>query len=341
MIVFDILLPTTDVIGDVIFSIEALLKSHMLIGFVMLIFVILSVICEVYKWIKTDFDTEKEKKITWLLALLHLWPQYQSCKLIWSILRGTRTDLWEKQHEKIKSQLSCIAPLIESLPQFFVELSIYTMLVTRDSGGANQGYGQRWSTFYTAIWSGTETQVEVIFGATTFGISNEIMFPLKVLISLISSIECVVQCVYNEEANTKSRCPGFKIINFFCVLIYVISSFLWKIHIIQQFIMFGTDLQVNGFWIFMIVFILFVLIPSLFIYPPLFQYFGFRNAIQILCTYPKFMIIPLVTEYVYGPSEGYGSSPSEVEPKLTINKGLSTAKLLYFSLFYVFLVIPL
>ena len=86
IIVFDIVFPIADAIGDVTFSIEAFSNSHFLIGFAMSIFVIFSVAYEVYTWKTTDFDSENEKTITWLLAFLHIWPQYQSCKVIYSYL---------------------------------------------------------------------------------------------------------------------------------------------------------------------------------------------------------------------------------------------------------------
>ena len=336
IIVFDIVFPTADAIGDVTFSIEAFSNSHFLIGFAMSIFVIFSVAYEVYTWKTTDFDSENEKTITWLFSFLHIWPQYQSCKVIYSYLTEAQTGSWKNKQRKTKAQLSYIEPLIESIPQFFVECSIYAMLVTRDSGGANQGYGTNMTSFYTAIWSDSGTEVEKIFGATTFGISNQSMFPLKVLISLLSGIKCVVESVYNGEANMKSDCRGYNAITFVSILFYTISSFLWKMHIVQQITMFGADLQIHGFWIFFIVFLLLIFIPSLFIYPPLIQYFGFRKMLVILGSNPKFIMIPLITEFVYGPSNGYRPSPCQTESELAINKGHSLSKLIYFFIFLCF-----
>ena len=210
------------------------------------------------------------------------------------------------------------------------------MLVTRDSGGANQGYGANMTSFYTAIWSDGGTEVEKIFGATTFGISNQTMFPIKVVISLLSGIKCVVESLYNGEANMKSECKENNAMNFYCNAIYTFSMFLWKMHIIQQITMYGAHLQMHGFTIFSIVFILLVFIPSLFIYPSLIQYFGFRKLLVILGSNPKFIMIPLITEYVYGPSNGYGPSHCQNESELAINKGHSLSKLIYFFMFLCF-----
>ena len=134
----------------------------------------------------------------------------------------------------------------------------------------------------------------------------------------------------------KSDCKGYNAIMFVSILFYTISSFLWEMHIVQQITMFGADLQIHGFWIFFIVFLLLIFIPSLFIYPPLIQYFGFRKMLVILGSNPKFIMIPLITEYVYGPSNGYGSSPCQNESKLAINKGHSLSKLIYFFIFLCF-----
>ena len=92
--VFDILLPTADVFGDIYFGISAL-RSHILgTGCVTLLPVTLNMICNAYKWFSTDFDTPKERRFTWILVLLNLWPQYQVLKLLLLILGGKSKDIY-------------------------------------------------------------------------------------------------------------------------------------------------------------------------------------------------------------------------------------------------------
>ena len=103
IIVFDIVFPTADAIGDVTFATKAFSNSYFLIGFAMSIFVIFSVAYEVYTWKTTDFDSANEKKFTWLFAFLHIWPQYQSFKVIYSYLTEAQTGSWKNQQRKTKA----------------------------------------------------------------------------------------------------------------------------------------------------------------------------------------------------------------------------------------------
>ena len=81
-IIFDIALPTADVFGDINFALRALSTGHFGIGFLMTLPVFINFILICFKWKTTDLDTPKEKKFTWLLVFMNVWPQYQIAKLI-------------------------------------------------------------------------------------------------------------------------------------------------------------------------------------------------------------------------------------------------------------------
>ena len=85
LIIFDIVLPTTDSYGDIMFSIKACFNNSPVIGCLMGIPVIFNIFFHASMWRTTTFDSRKEKHFTWALVLMDLWPQYQSLKVLKSI----------------------------------------------------------------------------------------------------------------------------------------------------------------------------------------------------------------------------------------------------------------
>ena len=83
--IMDILIPSSDVITDFIFAIKAFSTQNYYIGCLMMFPMLISMVFNFYKWVSTDFDTEKEKRYTWVLVVLCIWPQYQVIKLILTI----------------------------------------------------------------------------------------------------------------------------------------------------------------------------------------------------------------------------------------------------------------
>ena len=74
-VIFNVLARTVDVVGDINFAREAFLTGHYRIGCLMIFPVLLNIFFSLYKWYSTDFDTTKEKRFTWFLVLICMWPQ--------------------------------------------------------------------------------------------------------------------------------------------------------------------------------------------------------------------------------------------------------------------------
>ena len=123
-ITFDILLPTADVFGDINFAIAAFSSQNIGIGCAMILPVLFSLMFNVYKWFFKDHDSPKEKKLTWILVMLNLWPQYQIVKLLLLIARKKPKCIWKPVQDKIKKDLSFIEPFIEAIPQSFMTMGI-------------------------------------------------------------------------------------------------------------------------------------------------------------------------------------------------------------------------
>ena len=129
--IFGIVLPTADIYGDINFSIRAFSSQHFRMGCLMLFPVLLNTAFNFYKWISANFDTETEKRFTWLLVVLNMWPQYQILKLLSSIFRGTSKNTWKPMQDKIKRQLSYIEPFVEAVPQFYVSIGVFSLLAVK------------------------------------------------------------------------------------------------------------------------------------------------------------------------------------------------------------------
>ena len=279
LIIFDILLPTIDTVGDVTFSIEAFTTQNFGIGILQMLPVILNGLFQLYKWKTSNFDSVKEKQFTWIFVLLNVWPQYQAVKLLfWIFIMDSKDAIKEKQ-DRIKKELSYIEPFIEAIPELFISCSIFGILVTRDSGGPNNGAAKSLGTFFTSVWSEdgiNNSKIKEVFGTDTFGISNEIMFPLNILISLIGGIKSVVSYLGSNHMRNSSK-DGCSYILYLARFIYVVASFLTKMHIVFQISIMTAAFHYHGFVTFLIVFVIFVYIPALFGFPSLAQYLGFKK----------------------------------------------------------------
>ena len=60
-----------------------------------------------YIWRDSNLDTPEEKRWTWLLVLLSVWPQWQAIKLIKRIFKYKRTGIY-RDNEDLKRQTQVI-----------------------------------------------------------------------------------------------------------------------------------------------------------------------------------------------------------------------------------------
>ena len=99
-LILGIILPTADTFSDINFAISAFSTQNPRIGISMLLPVILNLAFNIYFLIVTKFDSQRERRFTWLLIIMNVWPQYQVLKLIVSIVRGK--DNWKDRQKKIR-----------------------------------------------------------------------------------------------------------------------------------------------------------------------------------------------------------------------------------------------
>ena len=332
-IIFDIILPTADTYSDVYFAISAFTTEHYFISSIMIIPVILNVFFAFGKWAMTDFDNRKEKNFTWILVLLTLWPQYQTVKMIF---RKMPEEDREKQRKKIKNEVACIESFIEGVPQFFCTLCIYAILITRDNKGSNIGTVQSIATLFSGLWSedGKGNLIQTVFGPTSMWMTNEVMFPISICLSFISSIKSTFEYVWNGPLATNSR----SWIVLTATFIYVFLSFYCKSHLFLQTCIITSSYNLKGVVPFLILFGYFVFIPALFGIWPIACYLGLKNMFLMVVKNPPLLTISFITDYYYGPVNGYGNCNccSRSESQITLHKVSSWIKMIYVMMPYGF-----
>ena len=208
LIIFGILLPTADLSGDVNFSFKAFYTRNPLIGCLMITPVIFNMLFNVAMWRTTNFDSRKEKRFTWMLVLMNLWPQYQSLKILISIFRKEPMEQWKPKNDEIAYKLAYIEPFVEAIPQYFISFCVFSLLYFRDAQSAQKSIAAvGWCNISLSgdVWSRNESKLTKVFGDTTLGVSNDIMYPLSISISFLTGIKSVVGYVHDGPIKITSK----------------------------------------------------------------------------------------------------------------------------------------
>ena len=115
-LIFDVVVPFVDNVSDLRQILEWYTTNHWKFATSMLIPFLLNVTANIYHWWKWDSNTEK--KYTWLLVILQLWPIYRAIKLAyksWKKLPGV-----EAEKKKFEGEVLSLEPYLESLPSVLV-----------------------------------------------------------------------------------------------------------------------------------------------------------------------------------------------------------------------------
>jgi hypothetical protein len=298
--ILDVILPTTDTFSDINFAISAFSTKNYQIGAMLITPVILNLLFNLYLWKTTDFDTQDEKRYTWIIVILSLWPQYQMLKLLVAICKNKSETTWKQKERRIKLEISYIEPFIEAIPQYFISLGVYTMMVSRtNEGSANI------NTFFTEIWSKeSNNETPKVFGKYTLGISNTYMFPISLGISFLTGIKSVVDYLQNGPLTIASENKYCNAILFVAKLVYVSTEFLNKL-VICWSTSFGYGGEVVGIVISLSLFIYYIFIPSAYIIGPMARYLGLKRLTTMYLKNPQLLVLPLVTDLNFGPINGY------------------------------------
>ena len=327
LITFGVGLRTFDTYGDINFALQAFTTKNYLISCLILTPVLICLGFTFKVWKDTSFDSSIEKRWSWILVLLNLWPQYQVAKLLRFIIRGiSDSDLKEKE-DKLERQLLYIEPWIEAIPQFFCSISVYFMLSNRDTNAifdssyyaimameqtALNGYSEELNTScrrdkLIQISFANLSLVSTVFGDTTLGIANDIMYPISVLISLLGGVKCITLYLHTGPLKLQSKNICKNVVLFIAKLFYIITSIIGKLFVCIIVEAIIHDLVGNhGAYSFLGIIIILIVFPFLMVFAPLIRYLGIKTFIDMSLKSPQLIILPIVTDYVIGPVNGYG-----------------------------------
>ena len=96
-LILDCAVPTIDQISDLMLIIRWYVTGHDKFASAMALPFLMNAISNIYHWMK--WDSKEEKKFTWLLVILQLWPVYRALKIIYHIYK--KAPNIEQEREKI------------------------------------------------------------------------------------------------------------------------------------------------------------------------------------------------------------------------------------------------
>ena len=388
-LIFGVVLPTADSFLDINFSYVAFTSEDLRdINFIIASFlvtpVVFNIIFQIWKFFsecrgKSNFDGPIEKWFTWIFVIFTIWPQWQALKLIGSIFCVNTEEQWKKwkrREKKYKTELYSIEPMIESIPQYIVKLCVWITLAHGGSDPASKITENVASSFGFIIPFGNLSDSIIdVFGNTTCSpvplelgcIENKIWFPISMGIAFISSTKAIFDYLNNGPITTgckhreTSCCYCCRCCIVFPRLLYVLLSFWTKSIIVLIYFtrliqqgkkdIFSEILDDVPFSIWCLVLaITFICIPYCISMGPLQRNLGIPNFLFFCMQYPQAIMIPLVTDFAYGPKSGYGDwkdcaccktccfwylccckklRVDEKEGRVTLSNQLSWAKMAY------------
>ena len=116
LVILNIGLPTGDVFSDILTIITLYMSEHPYFATALLTPFLFNVVFTTFSWWR--IDSNKEKKWTWILLLLQLWPQYRAMKIIFKIFKGDPSYVNEKN--TLERDVSILEPFLESVPTVWI-----------------------------------------------------------------------------------------------------------------------------------------------------------------------------------------------------------------------------
>ena len=125
LVVSSICLPTFDSVYDVFFSLFAIINGELGWGIALLVPVIVNMFFTGMIWYKTDQGVtwKEDKRWTWVLVLLTVWPQWRALNLFYDIVYKGEDDALQRK-EAFERLAGCLEPFLESTLQVSQVISL-------------------------------------------------------------------------------------------------------------------------------------------------------------------------------------------------------------------------
>ena len=125
---FDCIAPLVDQVSDLILIITWLTSGHIKFAIAMTIPFLLNVTANFYHWWK--WDDKMEKRFSWILVVLQLWPVYRALKIVNLVHKNDPNA--NKEKERFNKVIVSLEPYLESIPSFIVMIyALCTLLYNK------------------------------------------------------------------------------------------------------------------------------------------------------------------------------------------------------------------
>ena len=293
LIVLDIGLPTSDVFSDIIGIITLYQAGLAPYATRLLMPLILNVVFTTFAWWR--MDSPQEKRFTWALLLMQLWPQYRAVKIILKILKEDQTYIEDKFI--LERDVSILEPFIESVPTVWIIVMLLLDVFNRKGQAAIAGEREE---DYNKVF----IQLALSFISSSIGIAKFLkvgpckIFPVGGSVAgYITGRYLVLLCAIASSIIAKA-------------LLLTTSVFVWS-GLIQTLFGYERESHSEGRIYFLGVHIL----PH-FLWSLVLAWMALRNIKSLwitLRTYPQIFLVGVFTPFVFGPKQLYCCSTPEIE----------------------------
>jgi len=347
LVIFDIIIACSETVLDYLLCGETISAGHPMIGSLMIVFNLVILLYYLCNWITTDRLSTKEKVA--FFFLIPFFSPYLHLKILIDYLKGKEESNWTKKYYETKQYFGNVDSFLKSIPSMFLKYGIYAVLLTRDSGGANLNHANSICTMFTSIFASKKCSNDIVynqsilsrmeqkpcaskviqvFGESEYGISNEYVFPILLVLSIISGIGSVSVYMMTGpfKITSKTKCC-----NHICSalkIVYVLTKFVCKLYLFAQICMLLTKTKglkpYPGYVPFLAIFSYYVVFPVfIFSFIPTICHFGWKNFINLLLNDPALITFPFITDFVVCPSYCCSRRNKRNTYNLKVNNGIS------------------
>ena len=121
---FNVLLPTLDVYSDLSLIIPWFLANHWKYALSMTLPLVLQFASTIYKWFQ--FECPKQKRWTWILLFLQLWPQWRAIRVLKLLYKNDKRH--QKKQIELLRDIGSTEPFLEAAPSIIIMTIIWVSL---------------------------------------------------------------------------------------------------------------------------------------------------------------------------------------------------------------------
>ena len=321
---FDVFLPTLDVYGDASLVIPWYYQGHYAYASLMTVPMVLNYLFTTYKW--WAMEKASDKKWSWVLVMLQLWPQWNAFKVMRKIYK--KDDRAEELKKRIKKELSSIEPFFESVPSILIMTCIwlhagglYNVQQYYDptsywmhAGALFKITEDTLQDYYNNYFDCSNTTslyyTQKNFCAVFDGFGGPAWFFTTYAVSILAGTLGICKFLQNGPvAILPTNLMNWPLVRaFFAVLSPLVAKVLFAGILIGMAYTGGSgDLfdKSTQLWLFPLIFITINILPNLIL-----SVIGIslttgsnKNLIKTLLDYPAFMVLPAFTHFAVGPPQ--------------------------------------